>query len=272
MLREARRALTSSFLSNMIYNYHTHTARCGHAVDADEDYVRRAIEAGIKYLGFSDHAPLVFPDGYEGDWRVPTSEAEEYVTSIRHLREKYKDKLQLNVGFEMEYYPRYFEQMFDSARKIGAEYLILGQHFILNEHPDGIGSVGPTDDERRLSTYVDEVITAMNTGVFTYVAHPDITCFIGDGEVYRLEITRLCLASRESGVPLEINLLGIRNKKHYPAETFWHIAGEVGAPVTIGFDAHASRDFLNKEQHIKAAELIEKYNLNYIGMPKLRFI
>ena len=256
----------------MIYNYHTHTERCRHAVDSDEDYVTCAIRAGIKYLGFADHAPFVFPDGYDNGYRVPVGEAEEYVYSLRSLREKYKDELQLNIGFEMEYYSLHFDKMLEYARKVGAEYLILGQHYILGEHPDGIGSAGPTDDGWRLSTYVDEVVAAMETGAFTYVAHPDVTCFVGDREVYRREITRLCLASRRTGVPLEINLLGIRNKKHYPAEAFWQIAGEVGAPVTIGFDAHSSRDFLNKEQHIKAAELIEKYNLNYIGMPKLRFI
>ena len=46
----------------MDYNYHTHTARCGHAVGEDEEYVKRAIECGIKYMGFSDHAPIRFPD------------------------------------------------------------------------------------------------------------------------------------------------------------------------------------------------------------------
>ena len=44
----------------MDYNYHTHTTRCHHAVNSDEEYIQAAIEAGIKYLGFSDHAPVVF--------------------------------------------------------------------------------------------------------------------------------------------------------------------------------------------------------------------
>lgn len=256
----------------MIYNYHTHTVRCGHAVDTDEDYVRCAIRAGIKYLGFSDHAPYVFPDGYEGDWRVPLAEAEQYVRDISVLREKYRDELNISIGFEMEYYEEHFDKMLNIARKVGAEYLILAQHFILGEHPDGIGSVGPTHREEHLERYVSEVIEGMKTGVFTYVAHPDVVWFSGKDEIYRRHIRRLCEASRQLGIPLEINLLGIRNDKHYPNDRFWQIAGEVGAPVTIGFDAHNSAAFLDDKQHIKAAELIEKYKLNYIGMPKLRFI
>lgn len=253
----------------MDYNYHTHTARCGHASGEDEDYVRCAIEAGIKHLGFSDHAPFIFPDGFESNWRVPLSKADDYVKSISKLRENYSDKVEINIGFEMEYYEEYFEKMLNIARKHGAEYLILGQHFIYGEHSRGIGSVGPTDSEEHLSRYVDEVIAAMKTGVFSYVAHPDLVCFTGDDEVYKRHISRLCYASKELNVPLEINMLGIRYKKHYPAEKFWQIVGEVGAPVTIGFDSHAPENFLDTDQHEVANGIVEKYKLNYIGMPSL---
>ena len=254
----------------MIYNFHTHTTRCRHATGSDEDYVKCAIEAGIKYLGFSDHAPFLFPDGHDDGYRVPVSEAADYIESIRNLRKKYKDQIKITIGFEMEYYPRYFEEMLKFVRNIGAEYLILGQHFILSEHPDGKGSIGPTDSEEHLKTYVDEVITAMKTGLFSYIAHPDLVCFTGDEDVYLRETKRLCLASRDLDIPLEINLLGIRGSRHYPSDRFFSIAGKVGAPVTIGVDAHASNDLLNKEALTTAFMLIEKHNLNYIGMPKLK--
>ena len=42
-------------------NFHTHTSRCGHAIGLDEDYVKTAIKAGIKVLGFSDHAAYEEP-------------------------------------------------------------------------------------------------------------------------------------------------------------------------------------------------------------------
>ena len=49
----------------MDYNYHTHTYRCGHAIGEDEEYIKVSIQNGIKHLGFSDHIPFAFPDGYE---------------------------------------------------------------------------------------------------------------------------------------------------------------------------------------------------------------
>lgn len=256
----------------MIYNFHTHTARCHHATGSDEEYIECAIEAGIKYLGFSDHAPFIFPDGFENFYRVQMCDARTYVEDLRKLRKKYKDKIQISIGFEMEYYPAHFDKMLENVRKIGAEYLILGQHFILNEHPEGVGSIGPTDDGEHLRIYVDEVIEAMGTGVFSYVAHPDLVCFTGDESIYEREITRLCQAAKEANVPLEINLAGVRYDKHYPADRFWKIAGKVGAPVTVGYDVHKAEDLLQREQLRTAAELINRHKLNYIGMPRLRSI
>ena len=72
----------------MNYNYHNHTKRCGHAWGEVEEYIQRAIEGKIKYMGFSDHSPFKFPDGYESDFRVPVAEATDYVNEIKELREK----------------------------------------------------------------------------------------------------------------------------------------------------------------------------------------
>ena len=38
-------------------NYHTHTFRCNHAAERDEDYVLAALKNGYAILGFSDHTP-----------------------------------------------------------------------------------------------------------------------------------------------------------------------------------------------------------------------
>ena len=43
---------------------HTHTFRCGHASGTEREYIENAIAAGFDTLGFSDHAPYVFRDGY----------------------------------------------------------------------------------------------------------------------------------------------------------------------------------------------------------------
>lgn len=251
----------------MNYNYHTHTKRCGHAGGTPEEYIQRAVENGIAYMGFSDHLPFVFPDGHESGFRVPVSEAGDYVAELSRLRETYKADIDIKIGFEMEYYPSHFSAMLHNAVAFGGEYLILGQHYIRDEHPHGIPTAAPTDRAEDLREYVSCVVAAIQSGVFTYVAHPDILHFTGDLAVYRQEMRRICVASRECAVPLEINFLGLRDHRSYPTETFWAIAGEEQAPVTFGFDAHDAPSAFDAASLSRAEGMVNKFSLNYIGMP-----
>ncbi len=252
----------------MNYNYHTHTFRCNHATGTEEEYIKTAIKGGIKYMGFSDHAPFKLPCGYESLYRVPQALAKDYIDTVSELREKYKQQIDIKIGFEMEYYPDYFETMLKNVIDFGAEYLILGQHFVNDEYPNGISSSSAKAEEH-LIAYANLVIEGIKTGCFTYVCHPDVIGFNGEDSVYEREMRRICVASREYNIPLEINFLGIRFSRHYPNEKLWKIAGEEKCPVTFGFDAHATEEAYDGDSIKPALELVKKYNLNYIGMPKI---
>lgn len=253
----------------MTYNYHTHTARCNHASGTEEDYILQAIEGGITHMGFSDHAPFRFPNGSESYYRIPMAQARDYFDTLYALREKYKKQIHLTIGFEMEYYPTFFRDMLDTALSLGAEYLVLGQHFSSDEHPNGFYVANPTDDPLRLEEYVTNIITAMDTGLFSYVAHPDLINFIGDDGIYETQMRKLCAAAREKHIPLEINFLGMRAGRHYPQDRFWKLAGAEGSPVTFGFDSHDVLGACDLDSLPKAMELVERYRLNYIDRPKL---
>lgn len=253
----------------MVYNYHTHTHRCGHADGVEEDYIKTAIAGGIKYMGFSDHIPLKFKDGTESAYRVPTSEGKEYCDVIKAFREKYKGKIDIMVGFEAEYYPELFDEMLQSAIEYGAEYLILGQHFLAPENTGVSANVIMTEDVGALKKYVSYVISAMDKNVFSYIAHPDFFNFGGDVGIYQEEMRKLCIAARERNVPLEMNFLGIRDNRHYPNPYFWQVAGEEKSPVIFGLDAHTAESAFDGDSLVKAKEMVEKYDLNYVGAPKL---
>ncbi|MBQ3135760.1 MAG: histidinol-phosphatase [Oscillospiraceae bacterium] len=255
----------------MDYNFHTHTARCNHATGTDEEYVLRAISCGIKDMGFSDHMPLSFADGHESGYRVPIAQVGDYMASLSALREKYRGQINLHIGFEMEVYPSRFDEMVTLAKGYGAEYLLLGQHYIGEEWPDGFYPLMPSDDPAQLAEYTDCVVTGIESGLFTYVAHPDLFNYTGDDlDLYRQQALRICEASLVHDVPLEINVLGIRNQRTYPRADFWAVAGQVGCPVTFGLDAHTPHQAAYDEDSMAVAkELVQKFHLNYIDKPKL---
>lgn len=255
----------------MKVNLHTHTARCMHAVGTDEEYVLAALDRGLKTLGFSDHAPHLYPDGYVSTVRMTPAQLPEYAESIRALQKKYTGKINIHLGAEVEYFPAMFDSTLSMLLDNGIEYMILGQHHIGNE----IGqphSAKPTEDEKVLQCYCDQVIAGMETGHFTYLAHPDFINFVGDRKVYEYHMRRVCRCAKEGGIPLEVNMLGLRQGRHYPCDRFFSIVAEENCPVVIGSDAHAPEQVLLSENEVQALAFIERFGLDLITEPKLQKI
>lgn len=216
-------------------NYHTHTARCGHAVGADEEYVKAAIAAGMQVLGFSDHIP--WPDQVppRDTLHMRMNRAAEYAASVCALREKYRDQIAIYLGFEAEYLPEFYEAQMKMCEELDVDYLIMGQHFL----PESLIYAGSRTGSRRvLERYVDTVLEGLSTGAYSCLCHPDLVDFAGDGAFYRKQMRRLCEGVKKMGIPLEINLLGLGEGRHYPNERFWTIAGETENRAIIGVDAH----------------------------------
>ena len=89
------------------FNYHTHTYRCGHA-DLnlkDEEYVEEFIKMGFHKIAFTDHCPQKNKIDVRNNIRMQYSQRKEYLESIRQLKEKYKGKIQIESGYEVEYLP-----------------------------------------------------------------------------------------------------------------------------------------------------------------------
>ncbi len=250
----------------MKVNLHTHTFRCHHATGTPEEYIKRAIENGIKVLGFSEHAPC---PSLESGYRLPSGEVKDYFGELRALKEKYKNEIEIHIGFEMEYYPERFDEMYNIAVENGADYLILGQHFTKNEKPDGVYVGMKPKPKEVLKEYVDAVIEGIKIGVFTYICHPDVVVYTEDDEIYKSEMTRLCIAAKDYDIPLEINFYGIRDNRFYPYDMFWEIAGKTGCKVVFGFDSHDTASAYDGESIPAAMELVKKYNLNLIENPKI---
>ena len=218
------------------------------------------MNAGLQTLGFSDHTPYPFPNGYYSTFRMFPDELPGYVAAVEDVRKRYAGQLQIHLGVEAEYYPKYFKDMVAMVKDHGIEYMLLGQHMLYDE-VEGIGTGGPTADPVLLRQYCNQTIDAMYTGLFTYFAHPDIINFVGDAAIYRQEMGRLCRAAKACDLPLEINLLGLHLQRQYPDPRFWEIAAEEGCKVVLGVDAHKPEALQDSVPEQKAMEIVEKYGL-----------
>ncbi|MBP5329193.1 MAG: histidinol-phosphatase [Spirochaetaceae bacterium] len=245
----------------MLANYHTHTPRCKHAVGSEREYIERAIDCGFKILGFSDHTPQPYPKDYVSTIRMGMDEIEDYTSTLVALREEYKDKIKILIGYEVEYTHKYFDKLLTELRKFPLDYLIQGQHFAPDE-VEGVYMGFKSGDETRLKQYVDLTVEGMRTGLFSYLAHPDLVNFTGDDATYKKHMVRIVETALECDIPLEVNMLGFVEKRNYPCDRFFSMAAQMGAKFVIGCDAHKPQ-MLNQPEAVSGfMDFLNRYGIN----------
>ena len=226
----------------MTKNYHTHTARCFHAKGADADYAAAAAQSSFSVIGFSDHTPWPF-QSYVSGMRMPASALADYAESVQAVRAQYKGRLEILLGLECEYFPQYLPWLCAMAEKHALQYVILGHHFCGDE-PGGVYNGSLTTAEGVLR-YQKDVCDAMKTGLFSYVAHPDLYMrgYPVFDDVCEQAARAIIETAMETQTPLEYNLLGLQHSKAdgktgYPHPQFWNLVAEYKATAIIGIDAH----------------------------------
>ena len=277
------------------FNLHQHTYRCRHADlrMQDEDYVQEYIKIGLKKIAFTDHCPEKEVIDDRDFMRMDYSERIGYLESIKNLKEKYKDKLEILSGYEIEYLPGQEENL--KELKDETDILILGQHFIYNKDEKSLHILHDdefNDDEMdRYAIYIEK---ACELGLPAIIAHPDF--FMISRKIWSKkheEITRrICMAAEKNDIALEINLNDVFKKTiydykkdkfynytekeiekklkevRYPNIEFWKIASEYNLKVLYGLDTHFKNQILYFDKLVLYANKI----LGKDTVEKLNFV
>ena len=256
----------------MLKNYHAHTARCGHAWGTDEEFVLAAIENGYGVLGFSEHSPWPFADGYQAidaRQRITVEELDRYIGDMRAMKEKYADRIEIRIGLECEYFPQYFDWLKGVRPKL--DYLLLGVHCA--DHDEHLSHYyARSTEEAQVEEYLRCALAGMESGMFAYLAHPELC--LADYPQYdavcREMVHSICRKARELDMPLEYNLYGV-DKQHrgrqkglgYPCNIFWEAAADHGCTAIIGVDAHRPVNF-DRQRFLDARDYLHSLNIRLI--------
>lgn len=246
----------------MLANYHSHTTRCNHAQGTEREYIETAIKNGFQILGFSDHTPQPYPKDFYSHIRMGMEELEDYTDTLVKFREEYKKDIQIYIGLEVEYSDKYFDTLMEHVRQYPIDYIIQGQHHAPNEI-DGFYAGFETTDEAKLKEYVDYTVEGMKTGLFSYLAHPDLMYYVGPDMVYQHHMKRIVKASIDLDIPLEINMQGFFLNRNYPSDRFFSMASAMGARFVIGCDAHHPEDVMQPWQMEDFETFLQRNNIEY---------
>lgn len=232
--------------------FHIHTYRCKHASEElDEDYVKTAISLGATSITFTDHTP--FPFNPLGN-RMDIEELDEYISSLKSLKEKYSNQIDIKIGLEVEYLPEFLSYYKELKSK--GLILVLGQHFYCHED----GEFSFTDDREYNKKNEHKgcgkaIIEGIKTGLFDVVVHPDrifrrLKTWNTDTENVAKSI--ISVAS-ENSVSFEINLSSYKNfiekkDKTYWKNEFWDLVKNSNLPtkLILGLDAHSTEEMKNR--------------------------
>ena len=109
----------------ILANYHTHTNFCD-GQEAPELYAEEACKQSLKTLGYSAHAPLPFPC----KWTLPYENYQTYLETIQSLKEKYRNRLEILCGLEIDYIPNLWPKINMMLNPAQLDFFIGSIHFV----------------------------------------------------------------------------------------------------------------------------------------------
>lgn len=223
----------------MVVDLHNHTVMCNHASGSIDEYILKAINSGTKTFGFSEHAPMNFDPNY----RLAFNQMQHYETLILQAKEKYKDDIEILLGYEVDYIKGYIDERVLHA---DVDYLIGSIHFLDKwgfDNPEFIGEYENKNIDQIWQDYFDTVEQMAKSRLFDIVGHLDlIKVFKFLPNVNIVELAQKALqAIKDADMVLEINMAGYRKPiaESYPSKPLLQAAYDLDIPITFSSDAHA---------------------------------
>lgn len=280
----------------ILEDWHSHNEGCRHAKGSIEEYVRAAIKFKLRTIGVSDHFPYEFLEDIERipyeEYAITLPEIERYLTTSEDLREKYKEDINVRIGFEIDYFKNQEPVLNTHLTPVKKRLdFILGSIHILNFF-NGKGAWG-FDDSRFRKDYdfygVDEVYMfyyqslqkMVNSNIFDFdiIAHFDLPKKFNDipinKEVVNNEMMKTLEQIKKRDVTMEINTSGLRKdcKEQYPSVQIIKEMYSLDIPILLGSDAHKPGDIAWKfDKTIKILKKIGYNKLAHYNRRKRNFI
>ncbi len=235
------------------YNLHSHTIYSNngnHGYSTVDEIIGKAIELGFEKWGFSEHVPF---DTYDIPSRTTKENAEKYIESVCAAKAKYKDKIEILCGFEVEALEPEFSYHQELLTDPRIDYLILGNHFAEMESGKSLiyfnyhhKKDGGWDALTRTTKYVDQAINFFNNVDCKYMAHADRGLPLEEewnaGVVSKIqELIDYCENNNivlAAGVPAFMAHISDNRPSNFRVE-FWKMVAKSNVKVVLEVDYHA---------------------------------
>lgn len=249
----------------VLYESHSHTPLCKHAVGDPAEYAAVAEQRGLKGIIITCHAPL--PDGLGIDHRMAPEDFGRYVDLVAAAREAFAGRVDVRLGLESDYFPG-IERWTEKLHARAPLHHVLGSVHMQVTHYRAKYFTGDFLAYQR--TYFEHLAESAETGLFDTLAHPDLVKNEAPHEwdFGRIlpDIQRALDRIARTGVAMELNTSGLNKAlpEMNPGPRMLALIRERGIPVVIGADAH--RPSRVADRYEDALRLLGEMGFNTVSL------
>jgi histidinol-phosphatase (PHP family) len=263
-------------------NYHCHSEFSdgkGHP----EDFIKKAIELKMPSLGFSEHAPLPFYTS----WNMPAANLENYLSTLKNLKEKYAHAIEIYLGLEIDYIAKHYEKILEMAQVNQLDYTIGSIHFLgfkengeawntdgtAGEFEVGAWEIFHNHGENLVRAYYTAIIEMIDRYHPTIIGHIDKIKMHNAGDKYFVENSKYyrgCAiaaleVAKKSNCIVELNTRGLYRhpeKLSYPSLWMLKQMKDLSIRTTLNSDSHKTDEIIH--EFTAASELLKTAGYNSI--------
>jgi histidinol-phosphatase (PHP family) len=239
-----------------MFDYHIHTKYCNHAVGEMEDYVQTAIMKNLYEMGFSCHIPYeYYPKEVPRELYAMSLKDlnTNYFPEIQRLQQKYKGKITIKTGLEIDYlsWIQHPINKFIDKYSFRLDYIIGSVHILKTN-----ATVWSVDDQRFshyfdkfnvdkiYNQYLDAIMELIHTRKYHILAHLDLPKKYGfrpqNTEKYYERITEILEEVKRYGMCVEVSTGGLRKyiRELYPEKRILKMMIDLNIPLITSSDSH----------------------------------
>lgn len=203
---------------NIVADLHTHSIASGHAYSTISENIAAAKEAGLQWLGLSDHAPA-----------LDDAPKETYFKNLKVIRRDW-DNLHVLRAAELSILNENGQVDLPAETLTSLDYAIASLHY-------------PVYPKDKLHLCSDAVISAMDNPSVYIIGHPD-------DDLMPLDYEAVVMAAGRSNVALEVNNSSLKpHSFRYGARENYlkmlRYARNMDVSIIVSSDSHICQDIGN---------------------------
>ena len=259
----------------MFWDQHMHCNFSGDSDALPEDMIKAGIAHGLSGICFTDHLDYDYPE----EPNIFLLDFDNYFKVLSDLKEKYTDKISVNIGIELGLQTQAAGQNLAVAEKYPFDFIIGSSHVVNHMDPYYPEFFAGRDEDAAYMEYFESVLENINSGVdFDVYGHIDYVVRYGPNknafytyEKFKDIIDEILTQLISKGKGIEVNTGGFKYGLGHPNPTediikrYRELGGEI---ITMGADAHVP-EYVAYEFD-KTAQIIKKCGFKYYTVFKNR--